>query len=80
MFTSATDHCCQVGAQILDSLASASEFRGNLFRLESGVALAVAVYVVLRGSQPASAAGAVVAASALGAVVHQEALWFTKRP
>lgn len=68
--------------------------QGNLFRIESVVALAVAVYLLLRGGRFAYGAAAVVAASALGAVLlyryvdvpalgplpsMYEPLWFAKK-
>lgn len=43
--------------------------QGNLFRVEAVVALVVGLYVLLRGSRLALALAAVVALSALGAVV-----------
>jgi len=42
---------------------------GNLFRLEAVVALAVAVFVLVRGSRTSYAAALLVALSALGAVL-----------
>jgi hypothetical protein len=42
---------------------------GNLFRLEGAVAILVALYVLVRGSRPAYAAGVVVAGSAFIAVL-----------
>jgi len=68
--------------------------QGNLFRLEAVLALATAGYLILRGSRAAFAAAAVVAASALAAVLlyryvdvpaigpipsMYEPLWFTKK-
>jgi hypothetical protein len=42
---------------------------GTLFRIEAGVALAVALWVLVRGSRPAAAVAFLVAAAALGAVL-----------
>jgi len=42
---------------------------GNLFRIEAAVALAAAVWVLLRGTRSSYAAAFLVAASALGAVI-----------
>jgi hypothetical protein len=43
--------------------------QGNLFYLESGVAILVALYVLIRGSRPAYFAALLVAGSALAAVL-----------
>jgi hypothetical protein len=42
---------------------------GTLFRIEAGVAIAVAAWVLVRGSRPAAAVAFLVAAAALGAVL-----------
>jgi hypothetical protein len=43
--------------------------QGNLFYIESGVALIVAVYLIIRGSRPAYFAALIVAGSAFAAVL-----------
>jgi hypothetical protein len=81
-------------APLYDQAAPGGIGQGNLFRLESGVAVLVAVLVLLVGNRLAFGAALLVAASALGAVLlyryvdvpalgpipkMYEPLWFTKK-